>query len=265
MSKSVKSNARKPLVFTALEGIPLIQEDDNLGDIIIKALAENQIKLQDGDVLVLAQKIVSKAEGRQVNLKSIFPSSEAESLADKTGKDPRIVELILKESSEVLRSRPGLIIVEHHNGFVCANAGIDRSNVAGNKDSSDKYVLLLPEDPDRSAGEIRRKIEKELKVQIGVMIIDSHGRAWRNGTVGITIGLSGLPGIVDLRGKPDLFDYKLRITKIAAVDELAAGASLLMGQANEGIPVVHTRGFPYELREGSFQELPRDRDRDLFR
>ena len=254
---------RSPLILTALEGIPLIRQGNDLAQILLRVLKQNNIDLNDGDVLVIAQKVISKAEGRKVDLKTITPSKQAEDLAAETGKDPREVELILQESTEILRSRPGLIIVEHHRGFVCANAGIDHSNVAAEGDRD--IVLLLPENPDKSAQKLRQKIEKAENVQIGVVINDSHGRAWRNGTVGISIGFSGVPGIVDLRGKPDLFDYQLRITLIAAVDELAAAASLLMGQADEGLPVVHVRGFPYPLREGSFQELPREGSRDLFR
>jgi len=254
---------RSPLVLTALEGVPLIEQSNDLAEILLRVLKQNNIDLCNGDVLVIAQKVISKAEGRKVDLKTITPSKRAEDLAAETGKDPREVELILRESTEILRVRPGLIIVEHHRGFVCANAGIDHSNVAAEGDRD--FVLLLPENPGKSAQELRQKIEKAEDVQIGVVINDSHGRAWRNGTVGISIGFSGVPGIVDLRGKPDLFDYKLRITQIAAVDELAAGASLLMGQADEGLPVVHVRGFPYPLREGSFQELPREGSRDLFR
>jgi coenzyme F420-0:L-glutamate ligase/coenzyme F420-1:gamma-L-glutamate ligase len=254
---------RSPLVLTALEGVPLIEQGNDLAEILLRVLKHNNIDLCNGDVLVIAQKVISKAEGRKVDLKTITPSKGAEDLAAETGKDPREVELILRESTEILRVRPGLIIVEHHRGFVCANAGIDHSNVAAEGDRD--FILLLPENPDKSAQELRQKIEKAEDVQIGVVINDSHGRAWRNGTVGISIGFSGVPGIVDLRGKPDLFDYKLRITQIAAVDELAAAASLLMGQADEGLPVVHVRGFPYPLREGSFQELPREGSRDLFR
>jgi coenzyme F420-0:L-glutamate ligase/coenzyme F420-1:gamma-L-glutamate ligase len=254
---------RSPLVLTALEGVPLIEQGNDLAEILLRVLKQNNIDLCNGDVLVIAQKVISKAEGRKVDLKTITPSTRAEDLAAETEKDPREVELILRESTEILRVRPGLIIVEHHRGFVCANAGIDHSNVAAEGDRD--FILLLPENPDKSAQELRQKIEKAEDVQIGVVINDSHGRAWRNGTVGISIGFSGVPGIVDLRGKPDLFDYKLRITQIAAVDELAAAASLLMGQADEGLPVVHVRGFPYPLREGSFQELPREGSRDLFR
>ncbi|MFV1948601.1 MAG: coenzyme F420-0:L-glutamate ligase [Anaerolineales bacterium] len=250
------------LILNALTGMPLIQKDDDLGNILDLALDENQITLEDGDVLILAQKIISKAEGRIVDLGTVIPSPEALRLADETQKDPRLVELILQESTQVLRSRPGLIIVEHKLGFVSANAGIDRSNVAG---KGAEKVLLLPENPDQSANRLRDYFQKNHEIDLGILIIDSHGRAWRNGTVGISIGFSGLPGIVDLRGESDLFDYKLQATEVAAVDELAAGASLLMGQAAEVLPVVHARGFPYPLREGSFSELPRERARDLFK
>ena len=156
-------------------------------------------------------------------------------------------------------------MVEHKLGFVCADAGIDRSNVKQDQGSGAESVLLLPEDPDRSAREIRQVLEKNTGQRIGVLIIDSHGRAWRNGTVGISIGFSGLPGIVDLRGNPDLYGYELKATQIAAVDELAAAASLMMGQADEGLPAVHVRGFPYPLQEGSFLEIPRELESDLFR
>ncbi|HQP08458.1 MAG TPA: coenzyme F420-0:L-glutamate ligase, partial [Anaerolineaceae bacterium] len=150
-------------------------------------------------------------------------------------------------------------------GFVCANAGIDHSNVHGLSGNPDDWMLLLPVDPDGSADKIRTKIEARKGVRIGIMIIDSHGRAWRNGTLGTVIGLSGVPGLVDLRGQPDLFGFKLKITQVAAGDELAAGASLVMGQAAEGTPVVHARGFPYALREASLNELIRPEQEDLFR
>ena len=253
------------LKLVTLANFPMIQEGDNLADIIHSSLNGNQIDLQEGDVLVIAQKVISKAEGRKVNLQTVQVSAEADELAKKAEKDPRIVELILEESNKVLRHRPGLIVVEHKLGFVCANAGIDRSNVKQSDGSEDESVLLLPKDPDRSAWEIRRGLQKIWDHNIGVLIIDSHGRAWRNGTVGISIGFSGLPGIVDFRGEPDLFGYELKATQIAVVDELAAAASLLMGQADEGLPIVHVRGFPYPLRDGSFKEIPRGLDSDLFR
>jgi coenzyme F420-0:L-glutamate ligase/coenzyme F420-1:gamma-L-glutamate ligase len=232
---------------------------------LLTALQENQIALEDQDILVLAQKIVSKAEGRMVNLAGVVPTSRAVELAANTEKDARLVELILQQSREVLRSRPGTIIVEHRLGFVCANAGIDHSNVAGTGDTSDGWVLLLPENPDGSAEQIRQEIHSRTGKQVGVLIIDSHGRAWRNGTVGVAIGIAGLPGLQDLRGQPDLFGFTLRITQVGVADELAAAASLVMGQAAEGTPVVHVRGFPYPLREGSLQELIRPKEQDLFR
>ncbi|MBN2501456.1 MAG: coenzyme F420-0:L-glutamate ligase [Anaerolineales bacterium] len=254
-----------PLVLTALQGIPLIEAGDDLGALIWGALAENDIQLQDGDILVLAQKIVSKAEGRLVNLAEVAPSKEAQDLATQTNKDARVVELILGESKKVVRTRPGLIVVEHNLGFICANAGIDHSNVRGPHGQVGEWALLLPANPDASAQALREKLEAASGAKLGVSIIDSHGRAWRLGTVGITIGLAGLPGVVDLRGQPDLFDYHLQVTEVAAADELAAAASLMMGQAAEGMPVVHAGGFPYALREGQLGELLRPEAEDLFR
>jgi coenzyme F420-0:L-glutamate ligase/coenzyme F420-1:gamma-L-glutamate ligase len=180
-------------------------------------------------------------------------------------KDPRLVELILRESNAVLRTRPGTIIVEHRQGFVCANAGIDHSNVAGEGSLLEEWVLLLPEDADASATRLRSQLEAASGVRLGVLVIDSHGRAWRLGTVGVAIGISGLPGLLDLRGKSDLFGYNLRITQVGVADELAAAASLMMGQAGEGMPVIHVRGFPYTLREASLAEIIRPKEQDLFR
>ncbi|HEX5807831.1 MAG TPA: coenzyme F420-0:L-glutamate ligase [Anaerolineales bacterium] len=253
------------LTLTPLQNIPLIRHGDNLADIVVHALDQNHISLADHDILVFAQKIVSKAEGRAVNLATVVPSQRALELGVQTEKDPRIVELILQESNEVLRTRPGTIIVEHRLGFVCANAGIDHSNVAGTGDQTEEWVLLLPAEPDRSAQALRDEIEHRAGRQVGVLIIDSHGRAWRNGTVGIAVGLAGLPGLEDLRGKPDLFGFTLRITQVGVADELAAAASLMMGQAAEGTPVIHVRGFPYSLRQASLKELLRPKEQDLFR
>jgi coenzyme F420-0:L-glutamate ligase / coenzyme F420-1:gamma-L-glutamate ligase len=253
------------LTLTPLQYIPLIHHGDNLVELVLSSLEQSHLNLEDRDILVFAQKIISKAEGRAVNLVSVTPTQHAIELGKQIDKDPRLVELILCESKEVLRTRPGTIVVEHKLGFVCANAGIDHSNVAGIGDSTEEWVLLLPENPDRSAAELRKGVQARTGKQIGVLIIDSHGRAWRNGTVGVAIGLSGMPGLEDLRGHPDLFDFKLRITQVGAADELAAAASLVMGQAAEGTPVVHVRGFPYALREGSLSELIRPKDQDLFR
>lgn len=253
------------LTLAPLSEFPLVKPGDDLPSLILATLANQNLKLEDGDILVLAQKIVSKAENRLVNLSTVKPSAEAEHYAVLTGKDPRLLELILSESQGVLRTREHLIIVEHRLGFISANAGIDHSNVDGPWGDPEDWVLLLPENPDRSAAEIRATLEKGTGKKIGVLIIDSHGRAWRLGTVGVTIGLSGLPGLVDLRGKSDLFHYRLRVTQVAAADELAGAASLVMGQANEGTPVVLARGFPYPLRDAGLQELIRPKEDDLFR
>jgi coenzyme F420-0:L-glutamate ligase/coenzyme F420-1:gamma-L-glutamate ligase len=251
------------LTFTALPEIPLVQSGDDLVPILLDGLRDAGITLKDGDVIVLGQKIVSKAEGRFVNLVEVAPSPEAQRLARETGKDPRLVELILRESVEVLASRQNLIIVVHKLGFVCANAGIDRSNVK--VEGEGQWVLLLPEDPDESARELRARLHEACGVEIGILINDSHGRAWRLGTVGVCVGVAGFPAVVDLRGEKDLFGYTLRSTVIGLADEISAGASALMGQADEKRPVIHVRGLPYALREGSLAEIIREKDVDLFR
>jgi coenzyme F420-0:L-glutamate ligase/coenzyme F420-1:gamma-L-glutamate ligase len=274
-----------PLTLTPLQHIPLIRHGNNLADIVLNSLKQSNTTLQDNDIFVIAQKIVSKAEGRTVNLATIIPSERAIELAAQTEKDARVVELILQESNEVLRTRVGAIIVEHKLGFVCANAGIDHSNVdsplpegegPGVRDShllsgeglgvrSEDWVLLLPQNPDHSSRKMRDEIQSKTGKQVGILIIDSHGRAWRNGTVGVAIGMAGIPGLEDLRGKPDLFGYTLQVTQVGVADELAAAASLVMGQAAEGTPVIHVRGFPYPLREGELKELIRPKEQDLFR
>lgn len=253
------------LTLTALPGIPLVEPGDDLAALILANLQHTGMTLDDGDVVVIAQKIVSKAEGRQVNLDTVEPSEVAIELARDAEKDPRLVEVILGESKHVLRTRPGLIIVEHRLGFVCANAGVDHSNVRGPRGAPGEWVLRLPVDPDRSARELCERLHLTSKARIGVLIVDSHGRAWRMGTVGVAIGLAGFPALVDLRGHPDLFGDLLQVTQVGLADELAAGASLVMGQADEGLPVVHVRGLPYPLRKGSMDELLRPEEDDLFR
>ena len=253
------------MILTPLPDIPLVQPGDDLVDLIQASLCKTDLTPQDGDIFVIAQKIVSKAENRFVNLAQVNPSEEAVRIANEVGKDPRFVELVLRESQSVLRTRINTLIVVHKLGFVCANAGIDHSNVQGRGGNPEDWVLLLPENPDASAEAIRKGLERLYRARLAVMIIDSHGRAWRLGVVGTTIGISGAPALVDMRGKPDMFGYQLRITQIAAADELAAGASLVMGQANEKSPVVHVRGFPYPLRESGLNELLRPEDQDLFR
>jgi len=253
------------LTFTALTAIPMVHSGDDLNKLIIDSCKEQGIIPQDNDIFVITQKVVSKSEGRYRNLTEVKPGLKARLFAKYSKKDPRFVQLVLDESKSVLRVRKNTLIVEHKNGFICANAGIDHSNVDGNNQISSDYYLLLPVDPDQSAAVIRGKLEREFGKKFGVLIIDSHGRAWRNGTIGMAIGISGLPGLVDLRGKEDLYGFRLKITTVGAADELAAGASLLMGQSKEGVPVVIARGFPYPLREGSLKELIRDKKEDFFR
>lgn len=253
------------LIFTALPDVPIVQEGDDLSQLILQALKRAEIELQDGDVIILAQKIVSKAEGRCRELNQVQPGPSAVKLAEETGKDPRLIELILEESRSVLRKRLDLIIVEHRLGFVCANAGIDHSNVTGNEAQSDERVLLLPLDPDATAARILHELESTMKVSLGILIIDSHGRAWRMGTVGTCIGVAGFPALLDLRGNPDMVGRTLQVTQVGLGDEIAAGASALMGQADERRPIIHLRGLPYPLRPGTLKELLRPEKLDLFR
>jgi coenzyme F420-0:L-glutamate ligase/coenzyme F420-1:gamma-L-glutamate ligase len=195
----------------------------------------------------------------------VVPSDEALRLADITKKDPRFIEMVLKESTEVVRTGYNTLIVLHKMGFICANAGIDHSNVRGEWGEDLDWILLLPENSDHSSDLIRKGLEETFGCKLGVLIIDSHGRAWRNGTIGTTIGVSGIPAVEDLRGREDLFGFKLKITQVAAADELAAAGSLIMGQAGEGTPVVHARGYPYGMREAKLDELIRPKEMDLFR
>ncbi len=219
------------------------------------------LSLQPGDIFVLAQKIVSKAEGRAVTLASVTPSTRAQQIANEAHKDPRIVELMLRESNQVLRVKPGIIITEHRLGFIMANAGIDQSNLPG----GDEAVLLLPVNPDASARQLRAEISERTGTDVGVLIIDSFGRAWRHGVTGTAIGVAGLPALVDLRGGKDREGRVLKVTQVAAADELAAAASLVMGQADDGTPAVLVRGFHYARRESSVRELLRPEAEDLFR
>jgi coenzyme F420-0:L-glutamate ligase / coenzyme F420-1:gamma-L-glutamate ligase len=251
------------LTLTALRDVPTIGAGADLAALIAKAAARSGIALCSGDVLVVAQKIVSKAEGRRVALAEVSPSARARELARRVDKDPRLVELILRESQEVLRAGPGVIIVVHRLGFVLANAGIDASNVES--EAGEEAVLLLPADPDASAEAMRQGLRAITGVELGIVVNDSFGRAWRLGTTGTAIGVAGLPALVDLRGTPDRTGRSLRVTEIGAADELAAAASLLMGQAGEGRPVIHVRGFPYPARPGKASELLRPPQLDLFR
>ena len=246
------------LSVTAPSGIGQITQGDDLCAIVVDALAREGETLAASNVIVLAQKIVSKAEGRLIDLAGIKPSDQARKLAGETEKDPRVVELILGESQSVLRARPGLIIVRHRLGYVLANAGIDASNVA------EGQVLLLPEDPDRSCVAIRAELERTTGVAVGVIISDSLGRAWRLGTTGTALGSAGLPALKDLRGAPDMFGRPLQASEIGFADELAAAASIVMGQADEARPIALVRGVPYPHEDGRGADLIRPAKLDLF-
>jgi coenzyme F420-0:L-glutamate ligase/coenzyme F420-1:gamma-L-glutamate ligase len=246
-----------------LAGVPIVQPGDNLGALAIAALVENDLHLETDDVLVVAQKIVSKAEDRFVDVSAVDPSPEAEALAADTAKDPRLLEVILSESRRIVRYRPNLVIAEHKLGFVMANAGIDHSNVG--LDTGSERVLLLPEDPDASARTLREQLVAAYGVPVGVIISDSFGRPWRRGTVGVAIGAAGLPAIIDWRGHPDMFGRTLEVTETAFADEIAAAASLIMGQANEATPMVLVRGLHWAAPEKPAAALVRPPEHDLFR
>ncbi len=251
------------MTVTALAGIPEIRPGDDLAAVIADAAAANGETIADGDVVVVAQKIVSKAEGRYADLARVTPSGEATSLAAEVEKDPRLVELILSQSTEVVRHRPGVLIVAHRLGLVLANAGIDTSNLDPAREETE--VLLLPEDPDRSAAELRAALGRRVGVSIGVIVNDSLGRAWRNGTVGVAIGASGIAALADRRGRPDRRGRALRVTEIGLADEIAAAASAVMGQADEGRPVVIVGGLAAAPGDGAASDLIRAPELDLFR
>lgn len=251
------------VTLTALPGIPDVQAGDDVAALLVAALHDAGVTLEAGDVLAVAQKIISKAEGRSVRLADVEPSDEALNVAAKTGKDPRLVELMLRESDEISRLRPGLIITRHRLGFTSANAGIDRSNVAQGGD--DETVLLLPVDPDGSAAKLRESLGKVLGVAPGVIITDSHGRPFRLGTVGVALGVAGLPALWDRRGEDDLYGFSLQHTDVGVADEIAAAAGLLMGQAAEGLPVVLVRGLQLPAYDGRASDLIRPKEFDLYR
>jgi coenzyme F420-0:L-glutamate ligase/coenzyme F420-1:gamma-L-glutamate ligase len=244
-----------------LPGIPNVQAGDDLGQFIREALDRAELRLRDGDVLVVTQKIVSKAEGRAILLKEIEPSPWARQLATTTGKDARLVEVILRESRSIIRQRGPVLITETHHGWICANAGVDRSNVGG----EGEIALPLPEDPDASAQRLREGLRETTGADVAVIISDTHGRPWREGTVNLALGVAGMRPIDDLRGRSDMFGYTMRVTTVARADELAAAAGLVTGQAAEGLPVVLIRGADYPRGEGRATEVQRPVEKDLFR
>jgi coenzyme F420-0:L-glutamate ligase / coenzyme F420-1:gamma-L-glutamate ligase len=247
----------------ALEGLPFVKPGDDLVELIASAVKRNGVEPRAQDVLVVAQKIVSKAEGRIVDLATVEPSAKARTLAAEVDKDPRLVEVILSESVRVVRARRNVLIVEHRLGFIMANAGVDQSNVAPADGSS--RALLLPEDPDRSAETLRNGLAAETGIDLAVVINDSFGRAWRQGTAGVAIGVAGLPALIDLRGRPDLFGRTLEVSVIGFADEVAAAASLVMGQADEATPVVLIRGLRWSAPESAAASIIRSANEDLFR
>jgi len=244
-----------------VRGMPEVMPGDDLAALLLERLQAYQVG--GGDILVVAQKVVSKAENRYVDLAGVTPSDRAAQLAGETGKDPRLVELILSQSKRVVRYRQDVLIVEHRLGFVHANAGIDHSNIP--QDARSERVLLLPEDPDASAARIHAAIRQTCGVNAGVIINDSAGRAWRNGVTGIAIGGAGLPCLLDLRGESDLHGNPLRVTEVGIADDIAAAASLVMGQAAQGIPAVLVKGLALRGPHNNASALIRDPDKDLFR
>lgn len=259
-------NAPEPTSLHPLTGMPLVRSGDDVAALVIAALHASDISPADGDVVVVTSKIVSKAEGRMVDLADVVASPRAIELADQTGKDPRLVEVILDEAVGVSRIAPGALIVRHRLGFTSANAGIDQSNIGGGEDE----VLLLPLDPDSSARRIRKQLEEETGKRIGVVISDTHGRPFRFGNVGVAIGVAGIPALVDLRGERDLFGHPLRASEVPLADQVAAAAGLVAGEAAEGVPVVLVRGLPRHLIDPRQAELSRAADvirpaaRDLY-
>ena len=257
------------LNLVGVEGIPMVQPGDDLADLILGALTQTGEELVDDDVIVLAQKVVSKAEDRYLDLRTVVPTEEACRLAAEVDKDPRKVQAILDESNEVVRKREGVLIVEHRLGFVQANAGIDQSNISHEDDDEDTLCLLLPIDSDASARALRDEIKRRTGVTVGVVINDSLGRAWRNGTLGLAIGVAGFTALETYVGETDIYGRELVVTAVAAADEMAAAASLVMGQTSEKTPVVLVRGYkPMEPEDSALQgvqPLIRDKDVDLFR
>lgn len=251
------------LTLVAVPGIPLVHPGNDLGAIIIHAIGAAELVPKNNDVVVVAQKVVSKAQGRYVDLATVTPSARARDVAEQVQKDPRLVEVILGESARVVRSSPGVLIVEHRLGFIMANAGVDRSNVPPSAGA--EPVLLLPNDPDGAADTLREQLAKHFGVRLGVVVSDSFGRPWRRGTVGVALGAAGIPALNDLRGQPDLYGHPLRVTDTALADELASAASLLMGQANEGHPVVLISGLPNAEDNVPAGALIRPASEDLFR
>jgi coenzyme F420-0:L-glutamate ligase/coenzyme F420-1:gamma-L-glutamate ligase len=251
------------LKIIGLRGVPMVQPGDDLAALTIAACEKTGIALEDGDVIVVAQKIVSKSEGRFVEVANVTPSERAVALAAEAEKDPRFVEIVLSESRRIVRHRPNLIVAEHRLGFVMANAGIDHSNVG--PDDGKERVLLLPLDPDASALSLQQQLMQRTGKRIAIIVSDSFGRPWRRGTVGIALGAAGLPSVIDWRGQPDLFGRKLEVTETGFADEIAAAASLVQGQAAEATPIIVVRGLSWNAPDAPASAIVRPPEHDLFR
>jgi coenzyme F420-0:L-glutamate ligase/coenzyme F420-1:gamma-L-glutamate ligase len=245
----------------AVENLPLITKGDNIAELVCSVAKKQNTPIQEKDVIVITHVAVSKAEGNTVNLDEVSPSARAKEIAQKTGKEPALVEVILRETKEIVRLGTNSLITETNNGMVCANAGVDRSNIKG-----ERNVVLLPKDPDASAQKIRQEIKRLAGCDVAVIVSDTHGRPFRMGEINVAIGVAGIKPIRDRRGEKDLFGYVLKIKQTAVADELASAAELVIGQANEGIPVAIIRGYNYQTAESmSATELIRPREKDLFR
>ncbi len=257
------STAPTKLTLSVVPGIPLVGQGDDLGTILMQAIERSHLILRPGDILVVAQKVVSKAQGRYVDLDSIEPSARAKKLAVAVNKDPRLVEVILSESIRVVRQYPNVLIVEQRSGFILANAGVDRSNVS--ESSEGDQVLLLPTEPDMVVAGLRAQLESRFRVRLGVIVSDSFGRPWRQGTAGVALGADGFSALRDLRGRQDLFGRPLETSRTAMADEVASAASLLMGEADEGYPVILVSGFDPDELNVPANALIRPASEDLFR
>lgn len=252
----------------SLEGVGDLAPGDNLASLILDAMAGNRLEPAQGDVLVIAQKAVSKAENRFVSLDSVVPSAQALALAVNTGKDPQLIEVILSESSAVVRACPGVLIVRHRSGHVMANAGVDFSNLMPSE--TGRRVLLLPENADASANRLRTALLEACGIELGIVISDSFGRPWRNGVTNVAIGAAGVPALLDKRQQPDLYGRLLEVTQVAVADLLASAAGLAMGEGNEGNPFIHIRGLPTGYsglvgKHTNASALVRPPEQDLFR
>jgi coenzyme F420-0:L-glutamate ligase/coenzyme F420-1:gamma-L-glutamate ligase len=245
----------------AVKNLPLITKGDKITELICNAAKNQNTPIQERDVIVITHVAVSKAEGNVVNLDEISPSERAKEIARQTDKEPELVEVILRQTKEIVRIGPNSLITETKNGIVCANAGVDRSNVEG-----ERNVVLLPKDSDASAQKIRQEIKSLTGCDVAVIVSDTHGRPFRMGEINVAIGVAGIKPIRDRRGEKDLFGYVLRIKQTAVADELASAAELVVGQANEGIPVAIIRGYKYQATDNaSIAELTRPKEKDLFR